>query len=303
MLRITAWMLSCAAACGATPAEQPPPSVELALAPDDGTPVPGGQQFVVTITGKELGGGTIDGDVVTLSTSVMGIGFVPATVSLDSNGRGTATVIIPYGTSLAATATTGDGGVTTTSLQSPAITIGIETAIATSSVTAAGQVYELTATATVIGTPVEAVPLAFATNAMGATFTPASLVTDAEGRAISHVFVPASALPITGIVSGGGGVQDATIASVVLGPVTVGTGVPTAMGTAVPVTVTVKEARSGIVLPGIAVKFAALAGSTCTPDTVITDDSGKATSEVYETAGTEVVVSAAGVVAPAVRVP
>lgn len=264
--------------------------------------VAGGEQYELVVDAS-VDSGTTDGETVSFATTTMGVVFSPTAAIVDEHQRAKASVIVPYGTPIVVQATTADGGIAPLTLEPPAVSLDFTFAAAGTS--ASGQLFTVTATAKVPNASGDSdravgVPLAFSTSSTSAVFAPATVVTDDTGDAVSHVFVPDSALPLVAVVAGGGSTTAKTLAAVKFGTVTVGTGVPTmngsSSGTTYPLTVTVLDSSTSSPLQGVAVSFAATAGATCTPSTVPTAQDGTATTQVFVVGNTQVTFSAPGVV-------
>lgn len=94
----------------------------LDIVPDQGTSVVGGERFVLDISGSvDDSGARAENESVTLTTTAMGITPVPGTVTLDARGKATATVIVPYGTSLGVLGVPGDGDAVQVPLVGPTV--------------------------------------------------------------------------------------------------------------------------------------------------------------------------------------
>jgi hypothetical protein len=143
----------------------------------------------------------LPGIAVAFSTNTSSVAFVPPSVTTDSNGAATSEAFVPYGA--ASIAFVSAAGVSQSVPLAPVLPAITFLAADAESITAlgsasqgsstSGQLYSVTtrvADANSSGAPaLQGVPVTF-TATGGATFTPATVVTDALGHASSVVFVP-----------------------------------------------------------------------------------------------------------------
>ena len=155
---------------------------------------------------------TVEGLNVAFTTTTTGVTFSPAAVVTNSSGVATSNVIIPYGTQVQAVVS-GGGAVSMTTGTAPSVTLTAGQLTPTETFLPSGEVYTLTATATVgaEASPltVEGLNVAFTTTTTGVTFSPAAVVTNSSGVATSNVIIPYGT-QVQAVVSGGGAVSMTT---------------------------------------------------------------------------------------------
>jgi hypothetical protein len=143
------------------------------------------------------------------------------------------------------------------------------------------------------GVPLDELALTFASSASGVAFTPATVLTDADGSATASTFVPFGTIPIVA-VSGGGVVADLSLRSVLPTPAldlpTAGLSAATAVGGT---NVTISATATGFA--GLQVTFTSnLTGVSFSPSTAITSATGSATVVAYVPFGTIPIVTVTG---------
>lgn len=248
------------------------------------TPAYGGT--IVSVTGTaESGGVMLDELPLTFSSSAAGVTLTPATVLTNANGLATASIFVPFGT-VPVVAVSGGGTVADISLKSvlSTPTLTLQATDLTNSTAVGGTAISISVTATGFA----GLPLAFTSNVSGVTFNPASAITDGSGWATTVAFVPFGSTPVVTVSGGGtfasGSLRDALpIANISIGmPHLVGsTQAGSTGGVTYSVTATVTDA-TGAPLVGASVTFSAVGTNNAfSPQTVVTDQNGSATSYVF----------------------
>lgn len=317
MMKMAALVLpvSIAVACSLTPSSTEQPTVQLGFGSAVPAPGSGGEVDTLVVTANDIAGDTVvAGLTVTLGTNATGIAFAPAAVTTNGSGTATASILIPWGSAVVATASSPDSGFATTTLAAPPAAIYVAPAPAPLMGGATtGELVALTVTATQpqaiaaggsagaeCGSAcIAGLTVSFATNVTGVAFAPPMVATNEYGSATSYVFVPYAAAPMIGTVSGGGATLAISLSQLL--PQVALKLAPAATsyqpsGEVVTLAIAA-TAGSGAGAPAVAGLSIALATNVSTvvisPPTIVTDAGGNGSAQVFVPYGTTDVIATA----------
>ena len=293
------WVVLAALACAASisacsddaPTGQQALTVTLLPQPD-ATIVAGGELVTVKIIGEQIGvDAGVPGTDVSLSTNMTGVTFSPSSLTLLSDSTNVATVIIPFGATIVATAATASGATSSVSLVGAQLQLTATLSRQSTTPQLPGEPVTATVTATTVANgllPSQVVPglsVTFGTNTTGVVFSPATLATNEQGTAIATALVPYGTTDIIGTFAGGGVSTSAQLSpevpvlSLSIGSAGV-VGTPAVGGSLV--TVTATAIADGEDVQGLPITFATNATAAAfSPATVLTSAQGTATSQVF----------------------
>ncbi len=258
---------------------------------------PGGVAISVVVEADDASGGLVDDVTLALSTDTPGITFDPATVTTHANGRALVTVLVPYGETVIAIATSPDGSTAQTELSAgPPLQLSAAPIATEPGGESPGQLVTVQAQAMFAGQPVPGIPIAFSTNVSALSFSPASAVTDASGNARAAVFLPYGSTDVVATLSGGGAVLPVQL-SELLTPVQLApfTYARTAEPGGTLLQVTTQAMAGSAPVVGLSIAFASSSSSVVfSPQTALTDAAGFATAQVFVPYGGASWLSATG---------